>query len=100
MLETTRTYVARITNHSQVRDDLDQCGFSASKLWNVGRYYIQGRWDEDGEIPDEAELKSELKDHERYSDLHSQSSSFETASPSRDANELRSLSTASSRRAC
>ncbi len=74
MLETTRTYVARITNHSQVRDDLDQCGFAASKLWNVGRYYIQQRWDDDGEIPDEAELKSELKDHERYSDLHSQSS--------------------------
>ena len=95
MLETTRTYVARITNHSQVRDDLDQCGFSASKLWNVGRYYIQQQWDDDGEIPDEAELKSELKNHERYSDLHSQSSSFETAEPSRDANELRSLSTAS-----
>ena len=74
MLETNRTYVAKITNHSQVRGDLDQCGFSASKLWNVGRYYIQGRWDEDGEIPDEAELKSGLKDHERYSDLHSQSS--------------------------
>ncbi|MEZ3145115.1 RNA-guided endonuclease InsQ/TnpB family protein [Halobaculum sp. MBLA0143] len=74
MLETTRTYVARITNHRQVRDDLDQCGFSASKLWNVGRYYIQQRWDDDGEIPDEAELKSELKHHERYSDLHSQSS--------------------------
>ncbi len=54
--------------------DLDQCGVSASKLWNVGRYYIQDRWDEDGEIPDEAELKSELKDHERYNDLHSQSS--------------------------
>ncbi len=74
MLETTRTYVARITNHGQVRDGLDQCGFSASKLWNVGRYYIQERWDDDGEIPDEAELKSELKGHERYSDLHSQSS--------------------------
>lgn len=74
MLETTRTYVARITNHTQIRDDLDQCGFSASKLWNVGRYYIQERWDVDGEIPDEAELKSELKAHERYSDLHSQSS--------------------------
>ena len=100
MLETTRTYVARITNHSQVRDDIDKCGFSASKLWNVGRYYIQERWDDDGEIPDEAELKSELKNHERYSDLHSQSSSFETAEPSRDANELRSLSTASSRRTC
>ncbi|MFQ3293220.1 MAG: putative transposase [Halobacteriales archaeon] len=74
MLETTRTYVAKITNYQQVRDDLDQYGFSASKLWNVGRYSIQQRWDEDGEIPDEAELKPELKDHERYSDLHSQSS--------------------------
>ncbi len=73
MLKTTRTYVARITSHSQVRDPLDQCGFSASKLWNVGRYYIQEQWDDDGEIPDEAELKSELKHHERYSDLHSQS---------------------------
>ena len=70
MLETTRTYVACITNHSQARDDLGQCGFAASKLWNVGRYYIQQRWDKDGKIPDEAELK----DHERYSDLHSQSS--------------------------
>jgi putative transposase len=74
MLETTRTYVAKITNDSQVHDDLDQCGFSASKLWNVGRYYIQQRWDDDGEIPDEAELKSELKDHERYNDLLAQSS--------------------------
>ena len=77
MLETTRSYVARITNHRQVRDELDQCGLSASKLWNVGRHYIKQRWDEDSEIPNEAELKSELKDHERYSDLHSQSSSFE-----------------------
>ena len=77
MLETTRTHVAKITNHRQVRGDLDQCGFSASKLWNVGRYYTQQQWDEGGEIPDEAELKAELKDHERYSDLHSQSSSFE-----------------------
>ena len=74
MLETTRTYVATIPNHQQVRDDLDACGFAASKLWNVGRCYIQGRWDDDGEIPDEKELKAELKDHERYSDLHSQSS--------------------------
>ena len=72
MLETTRTYVARITNHSHVRDNLDQCGFAASKLWNIGRHYIQDPCDNEGEIPDEAELKSELKDHERYSDLHSQ----------------------------
>ena len=73
MLETTRTYVARITNHSQVRDELDACGFAASKLWNVGRHYIRYRWGDDGEIPDEKELKSELKDHDRYSDLHSKS---------------------------
>lgn len=74
MLETTRTYRAKIINHSQVSDDLDDCGFSASKLWNVARYYSQGRWDDDGEIPDDGELKSELKEHERYRDLHSQSS--------------------------
>ncbi len=73
MLETTRIYRAKIADHSQVSDDLDQCGFSASKLWNVARYYTQGRWDEDGEILDDGELKSELKEHERYSDLHSQS---------------------------
>jgi hypothetical protein len=65
VLETTRTYVGKITNHRQVEEDLDKCGFSASKLWNVGRSYVQQRWDEDGEIPDESELKSELKDHER-----------------------------------
>jgi len=77
MLETTHTYVARTTNHSQVHDELDQCGFAASKLWNGGRYYIQRRWDDNGEIPDEAELKSELKDHERYNDhIHSQVSEF------------------------
>ncbi len=80
MLETTRTYRAKIVNHSQVSDDLDQCGFAGSKLWNVARYYTQGRWDDDGEIPDDGELKSELKEHERYSDLHSQSSSFERRS--------------------
>ena len=74
MLDTTRTYVAKITNQSQVHDDLDQCGFAASKLWNVARYHTQQRWDEDGIIPDDGELKSALKDHERYNDLHSQSS--------------------------
>jgi len=64
MLETTRTYVAKITNSQQVRADLDACGVAASKLWNVGRYYIQDRWDEDSEMPDEKELKSELKQGE------------------------------------
>lgn len=73
-METTRTYRAKILNHNQVSDDLDRCGFAASKLWNVGRWYIQEKWDETGEIPGEAELKSELKSHERYKDLHSQTS--------------------------
>ncbi|ERG96243.1 MAG: hypothetical protein J07HQW2_02718 [Haloquadratum walsbyi J07HQW2] len=77
MLDTTCTYVAKITNHQQVRDDLDACGFSASKLWNVGRYYIQEQWDETGEIPEEDELKSTLKNHERYTDLHSHSTQRE-----------------------
>ncbi|ERG99473.1 MAG: transposase [Haloquadratum sp. J07HQX50] len=70
----TRSYVACITNHEQVRDDLSDCRFSVSKLWNIGRYYIQQQWDEDDQIPGEAEVKSELKHHERDSDLHSQSS--------------------------
>jgi putative transposase len=74
MLETTRTYRARIVNHQQVSDDLDDCGHSVSKLWNVARYHIPQEWDGTGEIPSEADLKRELKDHERYSDLHSQSS--------------------------
>lgn len=63
MLETTRTYRAKIVNHSQVSDDLDACGFSASKLWNVARYHTQQVWDETGEVPSEADLKRELKDH-------------------------------------
>ncbi len=77
MLETTRTYRAKIVNHSQLSDDLDQYGVSASKLWNVARYYTQDRWDEDGEVPDDGELKSEFTEHERDSDFHSQSRSFE-----------------------
>ena len=31
VLETTRTYRAKIVNHQQLQDDLDQCGLSASK---------------------------------------------------------------------
>lgn len=73
-METTRTYRAKIVNHSQVSDALDRCGWSASKLWNVGRRYIEDKWDETGEIPGDSELKKELKSHERYKDLHSQSS--------------------------
>lgn len=70
MLETTRTYRATIVNHTQVSDDLDNCGHSVSKLWNVARYYIQQEWDGTGKIPSDTELKRELKDHERYNDLH------------------------------
>ena len=61
MLETTRTYRAKIVNHQQVRDDLDNCGHSASKLWSVARYHIQQEWGETGKIPSEADLKRELK---------------------------------------
>lgn len=70
----TRTYRARIRNHSQVRDDLDSLGFAASKLWNVGRWTAQRVWDACGQIPDANALMSYLKNHERYADLHSQSS--------------------------
>ncbi|EMA51090.1 RNA-guided endonuclease InsQ/TnpB family protein [Halococcus thailandensis] len=69
-----RTHRATITNHSQVSDDLDRCGWSVSKLWNVGLYHIQTEWDTTGEIPGEGDLKSELKGHEKYTDLQSQSS--------------------------
>jgi len=70
----TRTLTASLTNHSQVHDDLDSHGFAASKLWNVGRWTIQRVWDAIGHIPDADELCSYLKTHDRYADLHSQSS--------------------------
>jgi len=55
------TYVCRIQNHSQVAGALDKHGWSASKLWNVANYYARQQWDNTGEIPDEDELKHELK---------------------------------------
>ncbi len=73
-MEITRTYRAKILNHNEVEYDLNQCGFSASKLWNVGRYYIKQEWGDTGGIPNGYDLKTELKVHERYADLHSQSS--------------------------
>jgi len=73
-MRTVRTFEVSITNQRQLRDDLDQLGHAASKLWNVGRYYAQEQWDETGEIPGDGKLKSELKDHERSTDLRSQSS--------------------------
>jgi putative transposase len=73
MSRTVRIFEATITNQQQVRDGLNQLGWAASKLWNVDRYYAQEQWGETGEIPDDGELKAELKSHERYTDLHSQS---------------------------
>jgi len=70
----TRTYTASIRNQSRVQDDLDSLGFAASKLWNVGRWTCDRVWSEIGHIPSHAELTAYLKTHERYDDLHSQSS--------------------------
>ena len=70
----TRAYTASIGNQSRVSDDLDSLGFAASKLWNVGRWTCDRVWSEIGHIPSHAELTAYLKTHERYDDLHSQSS--------------------------
>ena len=70
----TRTYRARVRNHSQVRDDLDSLGLAASKLWNVARWTAGRVWDACGQIPSAFDLQAYLKSHERYVDLHSQSS--------------------------
>lgn len=70
----TRTLKASITNHSQVGDALDSHGFAASKIWNIGRWTISRVWDAIDHSPDADELCSYLKNHERYADLHSQSS--------------------------
>ncbi|WP_135824012.1 RNA-guided endonuclease InsQ/TnpB family protein [Halorussus ruber] len=70
----TRTYTASIRNQQQVSDDLDALGFAASKLWNVGRWTISRVWDAIDYIPEHDELTAYLKRHERYDDLHSQSS--------------------------
>ena len=74
MLEIHRTHRARIRNHSQVADPLDRHGWSASKLWNVANYHSRQQWENTGEIPNHADLKDELKDHDNYRGLHSQSS--------------------------
>jgi len=72
--QVTRTYVASIRNHQQVRADLDSLGFAASKLWNVARWTCDRIWHETGTIPDHGVLKAYLKSHERYADLNAQSS--------------------------
>ncbi|MFT4885177.1 MAG: putative transposase, partial [Natronomonas sp.] len=70
----TRTFRTSILNHQQVCDPLDSLGFAGSKLWNVGRWTIDRIWNEIDHIPGATELCSYLKTHERYADLHSQSS--------------------------
>ncbi|WP_121744269.1 RNA-guided endonuclease InsQ/TnpB family protein [Natronorubrum halophilum] len=69
-----RTIVASIRNQRQVQPDLDPLGFAASKLWNIARWTCDRIWNETGLIPEDSDLKSYLKSHERYADLHSQSS--------------------------
>ena len=74
MLKVHRTHRAKILNHSQVAEMLDRHGWSASKLWNVANYHSRQEWNETGEIPDHGGLKDELKTHNNYKGLHSQSS--------------------------
>ncbi|SDF37887.1 transposase, IS605 OrfB family, central region [Halorubrum xinjiangense] len=74
MLEVHRTHRAKILNHNQVAEILDRHGWSASKLWNVANYHSREVWEETGEIPDHGDLKDELKTHNKYKGLHSQSS--------------------------
>jgi putative transposase len=57
-----------------VHDGLDELGFAAAKLWNVGRWAAQRVWDACGQIPGANALMAYLKNHERYADLNSQSS--------------------------
>jgi len=74
MLEVHRSHQAKILNHGQVAESLDRHGWSASKLWNVANYHSREVWDETGEIPNHGDLKDELKTHNKYKELHSQSS--------------------------
>jgi hypothetical protein len=73
MLEVHRTHRAKILNHAQVEESLDSHGWSASKLWNVANYHSRQQWEATGEIPDHSDLKTELKTHNNYKGLHSQS---------------------------
>lgn len=51
MLEVHRTYRAKIRNHSQVEEQLDRHGWSASKLWNVANYHSRTVWEETRSLP-------------------------------------------------
>lgn len=71
--QVTRTHVASLRNHQQVREDLDSLGFAASKLWTVARWTCDSIWSDTGTISDDSTLKAYLKHHERYADLNAQS---------------------------
>lgn len=51
MLEVHCTYRAKIRNHSQVEEQLDRHGWSASKLWNVANYHSRTVWEETRSLP-------------------------------------------------
>ena len=70
----TRTYTASIQNQSQMQNHLNLLGFAILKPWNVGRWVYSRIWDEIDRIANHNELIIYLTTHERYDDLHSQSS--------------------------
>jgi|APHM01.1.fsa_nt_gi transposase, IS605 OrfB family, central region len=76
-METTqRTLVTHPRNHQQVKRQVDPHAWDASKLWNVGLYHLY-EWLNNDNLPagdlDHA-LKEQLKTHDKYNGLHSQSS--------------------------
>jgi IS605 OrfB family transposase len=73
-LTVTRTYVGGIQNPQQVSDGLDSLGDSAAKIWNVARWTAGRIWNQTGEIPSEATLKSYMKTQDCWKDLNAQSS--------------------------
>jgi hypothetical protein len=73
-IEATRTYVGSIQNDRQVCAGLNSLGDSASKIWNVARWTAGRIWNETGEIPDKAVLKSYIKNQSCWKDLDAHSS--------------------------
>lgn len=71
-MEVLRTEKCKILNYSQVANSIDELSVSACKLWNIARYECEQEWKENGRIPSESVLKSNLKEHKIYRELHSQ----------------------------
>ncbi|KXB00482.1 hypothetical protein AKJ48_01285 [candidate division MSBL1 archaeon SCGC-AAA261O19] len=71
-MKVLRTEKCKIENYSQVVDRIDELSISVCKLWNVARYKCEREWRKTGKIPSESKLKSKLKEHRRYRELHSQ----------------------------